>query len=203
MARNPVALAKAIAEIETVLGDRSSPTYEDISKLKYIDACFMEALRLNPPVQQLQRECAHDTIVLDKYLVRKGQRIQALLAGMHRDPEQWDLGYMVIPLSSIPIVIYRAHPPDIQMQWRRLGLEYGPVWVANSPCWRRRRFSVWRCTFSISRHPRDLYPSPIMVMGYHRPAKILALIFPLEQVDHYHVWMYSTNAAYNKFFSAI
>ena len=88
LARNPVALAKAIAEIETVLGDRSSPTYEDISKLKYIDACFMEALRLNPPVQQLQRECAHDTIVLDL----KGQRIQCLLAGMHRDPEQWDQG---------------------------------------------------------------------------------------------------------------
>jgi cytochrome P450 len=93
---NPDIMAKAVEEIESILGDRASPNYEDISKLTYIDACFKEALRMNPPVQLLGRECAHDTIVLDNHLLRKGQRIEVFTAGMHRDPEQWDQGiYMV------------------------------------------------------------------------------------------------------------
>ena len=45
-----------------------------------------------PPVQALKRECASDTIVLGKYLLRKGQRIETIQYGLHRDPEQWDQG---------------------------------------------------------------------------------------------------------------
>jgi cytochrome P450 len=92
LACSPDSMAKAVEEIESVLGDRASPNYEDISKLTYIDACFKEALRMNPPVQMLRRECAQDTIVLDNRLLRKGQRIEVFSAGMHRDPEQWDQG---------------------------------------------------------------------------------------------------------------
>lgn len=92
MSQNPDVMAKAIKEIEEVMGDRTSPTYEDVSKFKYLDACFKEALRLNPPVQQLKRECAQDTIVLGNKLLRKGQRIEVLTSGLHRDPNQWDQG---------------------------------------------------------------------------------------------------------------
>jgi cytochrome P450 len=92
LAGSPECMAKAVKEIESVMDDRASPNYEDICRLTYIDACFKEALRMNPPVQSLRRECASDTIVLDNTLLRKGQRIELLTAGLHRDPEQWDQG---------------------------------------------------------------------------------------------------------------
>ena len=40
LSRHPECLAKAIKEIEDVMGNRSSPAYEDIAKLEYIEACF-------------------------------------------------------------------------------------------------------------------------------------------------------------------
>ena len=48
LAHNPECMAKAVKKIASVLGDQSSPNYEDISRLIYIDACFKEALRMNP-----------------------------------------------------------------------------------------------------------------------------------------------------------
>ncbi|KAL3912338.1 MAG: hypothetical protein SGARI_001211, partial [Bacillariaceae sp.] len=92
LAANPQCLKKAIKEIEDVLGSRSSPTYEDISKLVYVEACFKETLRMYAPLNFLSRECATDTVVQGKYLVRKGQRVETLLCGLHRDEEQWDQG---------------------------------------------------------------------------------------------------------------
>jgi cytochrome P450 / NADPH-cytochrome P450 reductase len=47
---------------------------------------------LYSPVQEVKRECATDTVVLGKYLIRKGQRITVLTYGLHRQEEQWDQG---------------------------------------------------------------------------------------------------------------
>ena len=69
LAHNPECMAKSVKEIGNILGDRSSPNYEDISKLTYINACLKEALRMNPPVQSLRRECAHNTIVFGNTLL--------------------------------------------------------------------------------------------------------------------------------------
>ncbi|KAL7554490.1 hypothetical protein ACHAWF_018524 [Thalassiosira exigua] len=92
LSRHPECLAKVLEEIEGVMGERSTPTYEDIGKLQYVEACFRETLRMYPAVQALKRECATDTIVLGKYLLRKGQRIETIAYGLHRDPDQWDRG---------------------------------------------------------------------------------------------------------------
>ena len=48
LARNPECMAKVMKEIEDVMGNRSSPTYDDISKLVYIEACFRVS-RTTPP----------------------------------------------------------------------------------------------------------------------------------------------------------
>lgn len=102
MSKHPECMEKAVKEIESVMGDRSTPTYDDIGKLPYIDALFREALRLYPAVQALKRECANDTIVLGKYLLRKGQRIETLQYGLHRDAEQWDQGVFGSPEEFNP-----------------------------------------------------------------------------------------------------
>ncbi|KAL7529350.1 hypothetical protein ACHAWF_002947, partial [Thalassiosira exigua] len=46
LSRHPECLDKAVKEIESVMGDRSSPNYDDIGKLAYIDACFRVSLEL-------------------------------------------------------------------------------------------------------------------------------------------------------------
>jgi cytochrome P450 / NADPH-cytochrome P450 reductase len=40
----------------------------------------------------VKRECTTDTVVLGKYLIRKGQRITVLTYGLHRQEEHWDQG---------------------------------------------------------------------------------------------------------------
>ena len=97
LSRNPACLKKAMKEIEDVLGSRSSPTYEDISKLEYVEACFKETLRMYPPLPFLSRECATDTVVQGKYLLRKGQRVETFNIGLQRDSEQWDQGVFGSP----------------------------------------------------------------------------------------------------------
>lgn len=92
LSTHPDAMAKVMKEIEEVLGEKSAPTYEDINKLTYLDACFKEALRMQPPVQNFPRACQNDSIVLGNILIRKGQKVDLIVAGLHRDPEQWDQG---------------------------------------------------------------------------------------------------------------
>jgi cytochrome P450 / NADPH-cytochrome P450 reductase len=57
---------------------------------------------LFPPVQEVKRECATDTVVLNKYLLRKGQRITILTYGLHRQEEQWDQGVFGDPEEFNP-----------------------------------------------------------------------------------------------------
>jgi len=92
LAQHPECMAKVMKEIEDVLGQRASPTYSDLTKLVYIEACFREALRLYAPVASTGRDVTRDTIVLGNRLLRRGQRIQFLFWGLHRNPEQWDQG---------------------------------------------------------------------------------------------------------------
>jgi cytochrome P450 len=49
LARNPECMAKVVKEIEDVMGNRSSPTYADISKLVYVEACFRVSYTPTPP----------------------------------------------------------------------------------------------------------------------------------------------------------
>ncbi|KAL3918290.1 MAG: hypothetical protein SGILL_004307, partial [Bacillariaceae sp.] len=111
LAQKPECLKKALKEIEDVLGSRSSPTYEDICNLKYLEACFKETLRMYPPVGFLARECATDTIVKGNHLLRKGQRVETLVCGLHRDPEQWDQGIFGDPAVFNPERHMPGAPP--------------------------------------------------------------------------------------------
>ncbi|ROW10338.1 hypothetical protein VMCG_01783 [Cytospora schulzeri] len=45
-----------------------------------------ESLRMNPPVNLLNRTALNDTILVGKYLIKKGQSVSAILRHVHRDP---------------------------------------------------------------------------------------------------------------------
>ena len=47
MAKNPEAQEKLFTEIQSVLGDRTQPTPDDLTKMPYLKGCMLESIRYN------------------------------------------------------------------------------------------------------------------------------------------------------------
>jgi len=43
-------------EIDRVLGDKDTPTFDEISDLRYLELCLKESMRLYPPVAMFIRQ---------------------------------------------------------------------------------------------------------------------------------------------------
>jgi cholesterol 24(S)-hydroxylase len=55
LGKSPTIVEKAREEIDRVLGERTSVSFQDVTELKYCSAIFKEALRLYPPISALPR----------------------------------------------------------------------------------------------------------------------------------------------------
>eukprot|EP00878_Enallax_costatus_P002291 GHUV01002466.1.p1 GENE.GHUV01002466.1~~GHUV01002466.1.p1 ORF type:complete len:1154 (+),score=313.19 GHUV01002466.1:119-3580(+) len=86
---NPDIEARALQEIESVLGDRFEPVADDIPKLFYLEACFREALRLHPAVGTVSRDVNVDTILKDKWYLPRGMRVDINNVALQRREDQW------------------------------------------------------------------------------------------------------------------
>ncbi|KAH7322430.1 cytochrome P450 [Stachybotrys elegans] len=85
---NPETLRKAQQEVDELVGDKVL-TYDILRKLKYLDACMKEALRLQHPVSLLTRFSTRDTVIGGKYFIKKGQMVSGIWRHFHRDPKVW------------------------------------------------------------------------------------------------------------------
>ena len=72
MATNPSVQSRAQSEIDTVLGQRRSPTPEDWQRLPYIEAICREVLRLHPAAPLGSPRCSLEDDEYDGYLIPKG-----------------------------------------------------------------------------------------------------------------------------------
>ena len=63
--RNPLALARAVAEVRRIADDPAGFTLERINALDYVEACAHETMRLKPVAPLLILESLHDTTVAD------------------------------------------------------------------------------------------------------------------------------------------
>ena len=96
--KNPEVLAKCYAEVDEVFGEDLSvlPTETQISKLKYLQQCMKEALRLWPVAAGFQVRPLAEEVIGGKYRIKKGQAILILTPQLHRDasiypdPETYD-----------------------------------------------------------------------------------------------------------------
>ncbi len=84
---NPTALARARAEVDQVLGERT-PTYEDIDQLKYCRMVIQETLRIYSPSYQLQRMAEEDDEI-DGVPIPAGTIVTILAHAIHHHPEHW------------------------------------------------------------------------------------------------------------------
>ncbi len=84
LAAHPDELAKAHAEVDSVLGSRAA-TAADMPKLKFCESVITESMRMHPPVWVFGREIARE-ITLDGHRFVPGEQIWCAAWLNHRDP---------------------------------------------------------------------------------------------------------------------
>ena len=75
-------------EIEEALGGRSEFTFDDLDKLKFLDDCIKEAMRLYPPGMFIGRESLKED-KLGPYTIPPGTRILIDIGSLNRHPKHW------------------------------------------------------------------------------------------------------------------
>jgi cytochrome P450 len=88
LGQNPAALAKLLAELSAVLGNRS-PSVADMPKLVYTEAVLKEAMRLYPPAFAFSRRVVTDAVI-GGYHVPAGSAVIMSQWVIHRDARWWD-----------------------------------------------------------------------------------------------------------------
>lgn len=87
LARQPKALARAVMEVDAVVG-RGDIGGDQVNNLPYLDSVIKEALRLYPPIHVGNRIVAEDTSVCG-YELKAGSRLMASIYLAHHDPRYW------------------------------------------------------------------------------------------------------------------
>jgi cytochrome P450 len=88
LTQNPEVLARAKAEVDALWGtsDNPEPAYGDVAKLRYVRAVLDEALRLWPTAPGYLRVAHKDTVLGNRYRIKKGQWVLVVLPLVQRDP---------------------------------------------------------------------------------------------------------------------
>ncbi len=92
MLQNPHVMAKAVAEVDAVLGNdiSSAPTIAQITQLDYVSRVLKEALRLWPTAPAYAVAPHKDVeIIGGKYEIKKAYQTVVLIPALHRDKSVW------------------------------------------------------------------------------------------------------------------
>ena len=89
--KNPAILAKAQAEVDSVLGTDldARPTYAQVNRLQYILQILKEALRLYPTAPAIAKRALADTMIGGQFPIHKRNMIVLHALAMHRDKGVW------------------------------------------------------------------------------------------------------------------
>lgn len=95
LGKNPGPEEKLQAEVDTILQGRA-PTFEDLSRMPYLEMVFKESLRLYPPAFGVVRE-ALNACEIGGYAIPKGATLAMFQWVVHRDPRFFDRPEEFIP----------------------------------------------------------------------------------------------------------
>ena len=87
---NPECMKKAVAEVDSVLGERMVPTFADLKQCPYVLRCINESMRLYPHPPVLIRRALMDDKLPGGEFVPKGQDVIVSVYNIHHSPEVWD-----------------------------------------------------------------------------------------------------------------
>eukprot|EP00775_Hariotina_reticulata_P011447 gene11447-11593_t len=99
MSQNPDIEQKLVIEIVTVMDESSSPTYEQLTEMRYLNAVLKESLRFRPPVGLLGRwapegstlagyDTSNKVILVSPYVQHMDSQVWGPDVAQYR-PERW------------------------------------------------------------------------------------------------------------------
>ncbi|XP_021016526.1 cytochrome P450 4A12A [Mus caroli] len=89
LATNPEHQERCRKEIQSLLGDGASITWNDLDKMSYTTMCIKEALRIYPPVPSVSRELSSPVTFPDGRSLPKGINVMLSFYGLHHNPTVW------------------------------------------------------------------------------------------------------------------
>ena len=108
---NKAAQNKVHEELDLIFGDdhHRQITIEDISKLKYLECCIKESMRVIPTVFMVGRQVTNSLNIGD-YYIPKGTTINIDFYSLHHDPQQFPQPEKYIPERFLPENSSKRHP---------------------------------------------------------------------------------------------
>ncbi|XP_075213713.1 cytochrome P450 4C1-like [Lycorma delicatula] len=110
LGRNPDIQEKAVAELKSIFGDSERvPNMDDIKKMRYLENCIKEALRLFPSVPIIARKLTENEVI-DGYTLPKGSDVLVFPYVLHRDKTQFPNPEKFDPDNFLPERARKRHP---------------------------------------------------------------------------------------------
>ncbi|XP_019060962.1 cytochrome P450 4A6 isoform X2 [Fukomys damarensis] len=89
LAMHPKHQQRCREEVQSLLGDGSSITWEHLDQMPHTTMCIKEALRLYPPVPSVVRELSKPITFPDGHFLPKGFVITLSIYALHHNPKVW------------------------------------------------------------------------------------------------------------------
>ncbi|KAI4590987.1 hypothetical protein MJG53_002036 [Ovis ammon polii x Ovis aries] len=89
LASHPEHQQRCREEIQSLLGDGASITWDHLDQMPYTTMCIKEALRLYPPVPAISRELSKPITFPDGRSLPAGIKVALSIYGLHHNPKVW------------------------------------------------------------------------------------------------------------------
>ncbi|XP_042320652.1 cytochrome P450 4B1-like isoform X2 [Sceloporus undulatus] len=89
LAVNPEHQQRCREEIKSILGDRGTIEWDDLSKMTYCTLCIKESLRLYPSVPGVSRELTKPITFFDGKTLPEGSWVAVSIQLIHKNPSIW------------------------------------------------------------------------------------------------------------------
>ncbi|XP_048207206.1 cytochrome P450 4A6-like [Perognathus longimembris pacificus] len=109
LAMHPEHQQKCREEVQSLLGDGASVTWESLDKMAYTTMCIKEALRLYPPVPAVSRELSKPVTFPDGRSLPKGVTVTLSFYSLHHNPKVWPNPEVFDPLRFAPDSSQHSH----------------------------------------------------------------------------------------------
>ncbi|XP_058537031.1 cytochrome P450 4A4-like isoform X3 [Ochotona princeps] len=102
LATHPEHQQRCREEIQSILGDGASLSWDHLDKMPYTTMCIKEALRIYPPVPSITRKLSKPVTFPDGRSLPKGIVLLLSIYGLHHNPQVWQNPEVFDPCRFAP-----------------------------------------------------------------------------------------------------
>ncbi|KAM5247991.1 cytochrome P450 4A6-like isoform 2-T2 [Ctenodactylus gundi] len=109
LAAHPKHQQRCREEVQSLLGNGASITWDQLDQMPYTTMCIKEALRLYPPVPNVSRELTKPVTFPDGRSLPKGIVVSLSIYGLHHNPKVWPSPEVFDPSRFAPDSTRHSH----------------------------------------------------------------------------------------------